>query len=63
MTKLVKQANRIIIKNKMEVSNKGNDGDLVTNLDLAVEKFIISQIKKHYPTYCIVLNQTFCDFL
>lgn len=57
MTRLVKQANKIITKNKMEVSNKGNDGDLVTNLDLAVEKFIIGQIKKNYPTYHIVSEE------
>ncbi len=56
LIKMVKDSAKIIKKGKMEVNNKGED-DLVTNLDFAVEKYIIENIKKKYPNFDIVSEE------
>lgn len=54
---IVKKAYSKIIKNhNMEVSDKG-EKDLVTNLDLATENFIINNIKKQFPNDYIVSEE------
>lgn len=53
----VKEASKIIDEN-FEVKAKDEFGDIVTNCDLAVEKFIIDKIKKEYPTFGIVSEET-----
>lgn len=53
----VKEASKIIDGN-FEVKAKDEFGDLVTNCDLAVEKFIIDEIKRQYPTFDIVSEET-----
>lgn len=39
------------------VTPKGDNGDLVTNLDLEIEKCLISQIHAHFPGYGIVSEE------
>src|ERR671921_175258 len=40
----------------LEVSNKG-DIDIVTEADLAAERFIIERIKSHYPRHAILAEE------
>ncbi len=42
---------------KVEVRTKGGETDLVTNLDVKIEKFLINEIKKTYPTFDIVSEE------
>jgi len=56
LIKLTKKANNIIKKNKIDVSDKGIN-DLVTNCDLAVEKYIIRKLNKKYPNIPIVSEE------
>ena len=53
LIELVKGASHLI-NNKFEVKEKGENGDLVTNLDYKVEKYIIEKIKESYPSFSIV---------
>jgi myo-inositol-1(or 4)-monophosphatase len=41
----------------LEISNKG-DIDLVTEADLAAERFIIERIKSHYPRHAILAEES-----
>lgn len=56
LKKIVLDANKISDK-AFEVSSKGAENDLVTNLDLEIEKFLISEIKKEYPNFEIVSEE------
>ena len=56
LKKIVLEANKISDK-AFEVSSKGAENDLVTNLDLEIEKFLISEIKKEYPNFDIVSEE------
>ncbi len=56
LIKLVKESAEIIENGQMEVKDKGKN-DLVTNLDYAVEKYIIEQIKTFYPHFDIVSEE------
>ena len=49
LTSWAKEAGEIIKNNKMEVSDKGTNTDLVTNLDYAIEKFLIAKFNEHFP--------------
>lgn len=49
LTAWAKEAYEIIKSGKMEVKDKGDDNDLVTNLDLAVEKFLLEKFNTHFP--------------
>lgn len=42
---------------KFDITNKGGENDLVTNLDLEIEKFLIDEIKKEYPNFDIVSEE------
>ena len=52
----VKSASELITP-EFEVKSKGTFGDLVTNFDLEIEKFIISKMKKEYPTFDIISEE------
>lgn len=52
----VKKANDLTVQ-KFEATNKGGENDLVTNLDLEIEKFLIDEIKKEYPNFDIVSEE------
>lgn len=54
--KIVKEAKKIVSDNFV-VKQKGEDNDLVTNVDIAVEQFLIDKIKKEYPTFDIVSEE------
>jgi len=52
----VKQASELITP-EFEINAKGDNGDLVTNFDYEIEKFIISKMKEVYPTFEIVSEE------
>lgn len=56
LKEIVLKANDIS-KNAFEICNKGAENDLVTNLDLEIEKFLIDEIKKEYPDFDIVSEE------
>lgn len=56
LKKIVKEAEHIT-QQDFVVHQKDSKGDLVTNLDLEVEKYLINQIKQNYPNYDIVSEE------
>ncbi len=56
LIKVAKECYKIIKNGVMEVKDKGED-DIVTNLDLEVEKHIIKRINKTFPTFEIVSEE------
>lgn len=56
LKEIVLKANDISNK-PFEVNNKGAENDLVTNLDLEIETFLINEIKKEYPNFDIVSEE------
>ena len=46
-----------LITDDFEVKAKDDKGDLVTNFDYEVEKFIIDELKKEYPNYDIISEE------
>lgn len=57
---LVKEAS-LLINEDMHVQAKGNKGDLVTNFDYEIEKFIISKINESYPNFTIISEEFNAD--
>ena len=53
---IVISASKLINPN-FEVKSKGNNGDLVTNLDLEIENFIVNKLKEKYYDYDIVSEE------
>lgn len=53
---IVKKAESIT-NHAFSVSTKGGENDLVTNLDLEIEKFLIKEIKENYPDFDIVSEE------
>lgn len=53
---IVKEAEEISQKH-FEVHQKDSKGDLVTSLDVEIEKYLISKIHKNYPGYTIVSEE------
>lgn len=53
---IIKEAEKISHKN-YEVRQKDNNGDLVTNLDVEIEQYLIKQIKQKYPNFDIVSEE------
>ena len=47
----------IISKKSYEVSQKDDKGDLVTNLDIEIEQYLIEQIRQNYPDFDIVSEE------
>lgn len=56
LKRIVKEANKISEKHFV-ISDKGTEGDLVTNLDIEIEKYLINEIKKNYPDFDIVSEE------
>lgn len=56
LKRIVKEAEKIAEKT-FEVKQKDDQGDLVTNLDLEIEKYLISEIKQNYPDFDIVSEE------
>ena len=56
LIKLANESAEIIENGQMEVKDKG-ENDLVTNLDYAVERYIIEQIKTFYHNFDIVREE------
>ena len=56
LIKLVKEASLQITKD-MQVKAKDDKGDLVTNFDYKIEKYIIENIKKEYPNFSIISEE------
>ena len=56
LIRIVKKAEEIS-NEKFSVSQKGGEADLVTNLDVKIEEFLIDEIKKNYPTFDIVSEE------
>ena len=56
LIRIVKEAEKIT-RNSYEVHQKDDQGDLVTSLDIAVEKYLISQINENYPDFRIVSEE------
>ena len=56
LIKLVKEAS-LLITDDMHIKAKDDKGDLVTNFDYAIEKFIIENIKKEYPDFSIISEE------
>lgn len=52
----VEEANKLITDD-FEVKAKGNHGDLVTNFDFEIEKFIIDKINSNYPGFTVVSEE------
>ena len=57
---IVKEA-ETISKKSFDVRQKDDKGDLVTTLDLEIEKNLIGQITKYYPDYTIVSEEFHSD--
>lgn len=56
LIELVKNASKLIT-DEFEVKAKDDKGDLVTNFDYEIEKYIIDKIKEHYPNFSIVSEE------
>lgn len=56
LIELVKKASEIIT-DEFEVNAKDDNGDLVTNFDYEVEKYIIDEINTNYPEFSIVSEE------
>ena len=56
LKKIIKEAEKISQKH-FEIHQKDDKGDLVTNLDIEIEQYLISQIKEHYPGYTSVSEE------
>ena len=60
LIRIVKEA-EAITRQSYEVHQKDDRGDLVTSLDIAVEKYLIGEITKNYPGYDIVSEEFHAD--
>lgn len=56
LKRVVIEASKLITED-FEVKAKDDKGDLVTNFDYEIEKFIIEEIKKEYPEFDIVSEE------
>lgn len=54
--KTIKQASALLV-NDFETIEKGNGGDVVTSIDLNLEKFIISKVRQSYPDFDIISEE------
>jgi myo-inositol-1(or 4)-monophosphatase len=57
---IVKEASSLI-KEEFKVDQKGDAADLVTNLDVEVEEFLIGKIYEEYPEFSIVSEEKNSD--
>lgn len=56
LIKLVKDAS-LLINDEFEIKVKDENGDLVTNFDYAIEKYITNKIKEKYPQFSIISEE------
>lgn len=56
LVEIVKETEKISREN-FSVEAKGGESDLVTNLDVKIENFLISKIKERYPDFDIVSEE------
>ena len=49
------------IDGKLIITPKSKDGDLVTNFDTKVEKFLIKKFKRTYPDFDIISEELNSD--
>lgn len=56
LVRVVKKASKLI-HGKMNIKDKSGNGDLVTNFDVEIEKFIVGKIKKKYPDFDIISEE------
>ncbi len=56
LIELVKGASNLIT-DEFEVKAKDDKGDLVTNFDYEIEKYMIDKIKSNYPDFSIVSEE------
>ena len=56
LIEIVKKSS-FMITDKFEVKAKGNKGDLVTNFDYEIEKYLINEIKRNYPEFTIISEE------
>ena len=56
LKRIINKANEIS-KKRFEVYSKGGENDLVTNLDLEIEKYLINEINENYPEFDIVSEE------
>lgn len=57
LKRVVKEAEAISQK-QFEVHQKDDRGDLVTNLDVEIEQFLIGEIKKEFPDFTVVSEES-----
>lgn len=60
LIKIVKESSELIT-DKFSVTQKGDKADLITNLDLELEDYLIKKIKENYPEFDIVSEENFSD--
>jgi len=56
LIRIVKEA-EIISRKNYEVRQKDDKGDLITSLDIEIEKYLISQINENYPEFIVVSEE------
>ena len=56
LIEIVKEAEKIA-NQPFKVKTKGGESDLVTNLDVKIEEYLISRIKSEYPSFDIVSEE------
>ena len=56
LIKTIKSASKLITE-EFEIKAKDDKGDLVTNFDYEVERFIINEIKREYPDFTIISEE------
>lgn len=56
LIKLVKRASKLIT-NDLVINAKDDKGDIATNFDYDIEKYIVEKIKEKYPDYNIVSEE------
>lgn len=56
LIELVKSAS-LLITDEFEIKAKDNKGDLVTNFDYEIEKYIIGKIKENYSDFSIISEE------
>ncbi len=60
LCRLVKKTSHII-NNSFQVYEKDDEGDLVTDIDKKVEKFLVDKLNKKFPSYSIVSEEYNAD--
>ncbi len=56
LIEIVKEAGQLINEN-IQIKSKDDNGDIVTNFDYEIEKYIINKIKSKYPEFTIISEE------